>query len=404
MLRLAIFRYGDLATVPPFLRFIFPLASRPWRRRDIEEKPDGLPFLNTKGFVDFAPDDPEDPRNWGRPRCWYICVVAVFIVFNGTISSGLSAGCSTSIAEDFGVSQVAAGLTSTLFVLGYCAGPFIFAPISEFYGRRYLLYSTFILYLAFSALCSFAPNFGALLVGRLLAGTFVSAPLCATPGIIADLWDPLIRDNVMVMFAFSTWAGPSLGSVVAGLLADAKDWRWAFHLSLMLGAVALLFMFTIPETLGVTILKEKARRHRQARTAGLRTWKTEMEENDVSLLATYKTALLRPWVLLFDRISFLCSIYMGIVFLLQFMLFSIYPIVFQDIRRWSAAVAQLPLLGAVAGAAVAAVGVLFDTKRRQKVFDRRGYLVPEDHLFTAKIGGIGFPVFMFWFAWTGNFG
>jgi MFS family permease len=403
MLRFAVFKYGDLAPIPSFVRFIFPLASRPWRRRDLEEKPDTVPYVNAKGFVDFAPGDEEDPRNWGRPRCWYICIVAVFIVLNGTISSGLSSGSITSIAKEFGVSQVAAGLSTTLFVLGYCAGPFVFAPLSEFYGRRWLLYCTFLSYLAFTALCAFAPNFGSLLVGRFFSGTFVSAPLCTAPGVIADLWDPLIRDNIMVLFAFAVWAGPSLGTVLAGLLAEAKDWRWAFYFSLMLGALAVIFMITIPETLAVTILKEKAIRHRQARTAGLTTWKTEEEDSDVSIVATYKTALLRPWVLLFDSISLLAAIYMAVVFLLQFMLFSIYPIIFQDIRGWSSAIAQLPILGAVVGAAIAAIGILFDTQRRMRVYQKRGYLVPEDHLLIAKIGGVGFSVSMFWFAWTGHF-
>lgn len=36
-----------------------------------------------------------------------------------------------SIAEWFDVSEEAAGLTITLFLLGYCAGPLIFAPLSE---------------------------------------------------------------------------------------------------------------------------------------------------------------------------------------------------------------------------------------------------------------------------------
>ena len=403
MLRLAISKYGDLAPIPTFLRFIFPFASRPWRKRDLEEKPDTVPYLNGRGFVDFSPDDEEDPRNWGRARCWYICIVAIFIVSNGTISSGLSSGSITSIADEFGVSQVAAGLTTTLFVLGYCAGPFVFAPLSEFYGRRWLVYVTFLAYLAFTVLCAFAPNFGSLLVGRFLSGTFIAAPLSATPGIIADLWEPLIRDNVMVLFAVSTWGGPSLGTVLAGLLSEAKNWRWAFYFSLMLGALTVLFMTTLPETLAVTILKEKAMRHRQARTAGLTTWRTDVEEAHVSLLATYKTALLRPWALLFDMISFLCAIYMGVIFLLQFMLFSIYPIVFQEIRGWSSAVAQLPLLGAVVGAVFAAIGILIDTQRRKRVFRRRGYLVPEDHLFLAKVGGVGFSATMFWFAWTGQF-
>lgn len=36
---------------------------------------------------------------------------------------------------DLGVSPEAAGLVTTMFLFGYCAGPLIWAPLSEFYGR-----------------------------------------------------------------------------------------------------------------------------------------------------------------------------------------------------------------------------------------------------------------------------
>ncbi|KAJ6780084.1 hypothetical protein PWT90_01013 [Aphanocladium album] len=393
---------------PSCFQYIFPIASRPWRQPDIEanEKLGELPYVNARGFVDFRPSDPENPRNWSRPRCWYICGVAIFLALNGTVASGLSSGCADAVASHFGVSTVAANLTTTLFVAGYCGGPFLFAPLSEFYGRRWLVYFTFSLYLAFTILCAVAPNFASLLVGRFLSGLFVSGPLCAAPGIVADLWDPLVRDNIMVLFALAVWAGPSLGTVAAALLADAKDWRWVFYFALMLGAVTVAAMVTVPETLAASILKEKAQRHRQAYTSGRESWKTEEEASTVSLLATYKTAMVRPWALLFDSISALCAIYMGVVFLLQFMLFSVYPIIFHEKRAagWSTTNAQLPLLGAVVGALIGAVFILFDTRRRGRVFQRRGYLVPEDHLRNAKIGGIGFPVCMFWFAWTGQYG
>jgi hypothetical protein len=37
-------------------------------------------------------------------------------------------------AKDFRVSEEAARLTISFFLLGYCAGPFVFAPLSEIYG------------------------------------------------------------------------------------------------------------------------------------------------------------------------------------------------------------------------------------------------------------------------------
>lgn len=395
---------GDCAAVTPRkLRFICPFASRPWRQQDVEKAEHEVPYLNVKGYVDFWDGDPEDPRNWSKARSWYISLAFIFLVLNGTLTSSITSGCSASIGTEFGVSEVATSLNSTLFLLGYCAGPFFFAPLSEFYGRRWLTIVTFLAYMAFDILCAYAPNFGSLLVGRALAGTFVSGPLCTAPGILADLWKPLDRSGIMGLFAVAIWAGPSLGPIVGAFLDEAKGWRWAFYFVLMMGAAGILVMLTVPETHAPTILLEKAKRHRQTRIAGFTDVKTETEDNDRTLLDTYKVALLRPWALLFDLISFLSAIYMAVVFMLQFMLFSIYPVVFQEMRGWTAAVAQLPLLGSVVGAFVAVAIIFIDNRRRQKVFERKGYLEPEDGLGVARVRGIGFAVFMFCFAWTGPY-
>ncbi len=173
--------------------------NKPFRTKDLTI--DAHPHINDKGYIDFAPGDIENPKNWSRGRRWQITVCAVLLVMNATFASSSPSGCLESISRYFGVSMVAAGLTITLFLLGYVAGPLVFAPLSEFYGRRWIFFITFSLYLAFNFLCAFAPNFGSLLVGRFLCGIFVSAPLSNAPGVLADLWDPLDRGNAMAAFS-----------------------------------------------------------------------------------------------------------------------------------------------------------------------------------------------------------
>ncbi|KAM0743584.1 hypothetical protein ACQRIT_001843 [Beauveria bassiana] len=125
---------------------------------------------------------------------------------------------------------------------------------------------------------------------------------------------------------------------------------------------------------------------------------------EVSLLATYKTVVARSWALLFDPISALCAAYMGLVFLLQFMLFSVYSILFHEIRRWSTTNAQLPLLGAVVGAVIARhFHPLRHTASKSSLWETGATWSPKTTLRSAKIRGIGFPICMFWLAWTGQY-
>lgn len=302
-------------------------TAKPYRNNNIKHTGDHPPHLNDDGHLTFDEDDIENPLNWTFLRRAYITVCAVLLVVNATFASASPSGCLPSIEEYFHVSSEAAGLTITLFLLGYCAGPLLFAPLSEFYGRRPLFYITFLLYIAFNFLCAFAPNFGALLVGRFLTGTFVSAPLSNAPGVLADLWPPLERGVAMAGFALMVWAGPALGPVISGFLQLTKGtegWRWSFYVLLFLGAFTAVFMFTIPETYGPVILYTKAQRIRKAKIPGYEDVKAPIESTNRSLMSIYKVALTRPWMILFDPISLLCAIYMSVVYLLLYMLFAIY--------------------------------------------------------------------------------
>lgn len=380
-------------------------VNKPYRTRDLDHTEP--PFLDDAGFLAFKPDDIENPQNWSTPRRIAVTISAVMLVMNATFASSAPSGCIPSIAKDFGISTEAAALTVTLFLLGYCAGPLLFAPLSELYGRRWIFYISFTMYIAFNFLCAFAPNFGSLLVGRFLTGTLVSAPLSNAPGVLADIWSPLERANAMALFSTMVWIGPALGPVVAGFLELKKDWHWAFYVLIWLGAGTWLIMLTIPETHAPTILLHKAKRVRKAKIPGYENVKAPAEKQDRSITSVFGVALTRPWVILFDPISLLCAIYLAVIYTLLYMLFSIYPIVFQERRGWNSGVGELPLIGTVVGAILGGSIVLYDTRRRTKKIERGEIkaddMEPEDRLPLAMVGGIGFAAAMFWFSWTAEF-
>ncbi|PHH59265.1 hypothetical protein CDD81_3522 [Ophiocordyceps australis] len=365
------------------------------------------PTLDSNGHLAFADNDIENPQNWSVGRRWAITLASVTLVMNATFASSAPSGCIPSLARHFHVSHEAAALTITLFLLGYCAGPLIFAPLSELYGRRWIFYLSFTAYIAFNFLCAFAPNFGGLLVGRFITGTLVSAPLSNAPGVLADIWDPIERGNAMAGFTVMVWVGPALGPVVAGFLELKKDWRWSFYVLLWLGGLTWFIMLTIPETHAPTILRHKAERLRKVQVPGHQNVRAASEIKDKSFASVFKVALTRPWVILFDPISFLCAVYMSVVYTLLYMLFEIYPIVFQEKRGWNAGVGELPLIGTVVGACIGGLCVSIESHLQVKKV-RNGTLNvqdmrPEDRLPLTMVGGITFAISMFWLAWTAEY-
>lgn len=101
-----------------------------------DESNDGLkkPMLDGKEHLTFSPGDPDNPRAWSIGQKCYMTGVSILLVMNATFASSAPTGTFESIQNDFKVSEEGAGLVTTLFLLGYCAGPLIWAPFSEFYG------------------------------------------------------------------------------------------------------------------------------------------------------------------------------------------------------------------------------------------------------------------------------
>lgn len=208
----------------------------------------------------------------------------------------------------------------------------------------------------------------------------------------------------MILFTVMTFVGPALGPVVSGFLELKKSWRWAFYVLLWLASITEIFLFTIPETLPSIILLNKARKIRKD-GSGTDHVIAPVETTDRRLVSIFKVALTRPWKILFDPISFLVALYYSVVYTLLYMLFSIYPIVFQQKRGWNAGVGELPLIGVVIGACLGGLFIYFLSVRekRKRVTASHHPKTPEDRLPAAMVGGILFAITIFWFAWTAEF-
>lgn len=120
-------------------------------------------------------------------------------IVNSTLGSSIPSGAIDFIAEDLGVSvQEQLVLPISVYLIGYVVGPSLCGPLSESFGRRLILLSTFIVYTAFTLGCALAPDWPALLVFRWICGMAASAPIAVVPGQYADIYsDPRARGRAM---------------------------------------------------------------------------------------------------------------------------------------------------------------------------------------------------------------
>ncbi|HVO39185.1 MAG TPA: MDR family MFS transporter [Spirochaetia bacterium] len=130
----------------------------------------------------------------------------------------------------------------TAYLLASTAMIPIYGKLSDLYGRKIIVLTGVILFLAGSVLSGQSRSMTELIVFRALQGLGAAGIFSMAFTVIADLFPPAERGRYSglfgAVFGTSSIAGPLLG----GFLTDALSWRWVFYVNMPVGLVALLFI------------------------------------------------------------------------------------------------------------------------------------------------------------------
>ncbi|KAL2259888.1 hypothetical protein VTK26DRAFT_6272 [Humicola hyalothermophila] len=353
-------------------------------------------------IVDFLPQDASNAMQYPKYKKWTITLLqAVATLAVAFVSTAYSGGV-MDVLMYFRISTTVSILGVSLFVLGFAIGPLLWAPLSEFYGRQIVFFITYCALTAFSAGAAGAQNIETLIILRFFAGAFGASPLTNSGGVIADMFNAEERGMAAGIFAMAPFLGPSIGPIAGGFLGDAEGWRWVQGLmAIFTGVLWIACSLYVPETYAPVLLRRRAEKLSEM------TGKVYVSKMDLikktSRSEQVKTALLRPWVLLFrEPIVFLTSIYLAIVYGTLYLMFAAFPIVFQRGRGWSAGIGGLAFIGVAVGMLAAVVYSILDNRRYMRVAAASpgGVAPPEARLPLAIVGSVLLPVGLFWFAWT----
>ena len=155
-----------------------------------------------KTIVSFSDGDSGNPYSWPKGKKVFVLVAGIISVTNSTLGSSLPSNAIGRIAPHFHVTnEQQLVLPVSLYLVGYVFGPVVFGPLSETYGRRAIMISTFVIFTLFTMACALAPNWPAFLVFRLICGFMASSPITVVGGLYADIFaDPVIRGRAMALF------------------------------------------------------------------------------------------------------------------------------------------------------------------------------------------------------------
>jgi MFS family permease len=158
-----------------------------------------------------------------------------------------------------------------------------------------------------------APNIGALLSCRFIAGFFAAAPLTLAGGAISDVWDTNERGFAIALFAAAPYGGPVLGPIVGGFVGETIGWRWTLWVNMIFAGVVTLSLATVPETYAPVILKHRAKKIRQE--SGDNSYVTEQEAFKRPLAGIVVETLVRPFQMLVQEpILLLMSLYIALIY------------------------------------------------------------------------------------------
>ena len=114
------------------------------------------------------------------------------------------------------------------------------------YGARPLFIGSISLFIVASGLCSIAPSSVALIQFRLVQGTAAGIIQPLAQAILLDIYPQRDHGRMLAIWGATIMAGPILGPVLGGVIADLSSWRWIFVLNVPLGLIAILGLGQVP--------------------------------------------------------------------------------------------------------------------------------------------------------------
>jgi DHA2 family multidrug resistance protein len=135
---------------------------------------------------------------------------------------------------------------STWVLTSYLVANAIILPLSgwlaNYFGRKRLLTSAVVGFTLASFGCGLAPNLTALVLFRILQGTFGGSLQPLSQAVLLETFPPEERGKAMGFWGLGIVVAPILGPVLGGWLTDSYSWRWVFYINLPVGIVAVMMI------------------------------------------------------------------------------------------------------------------------------------------------------------------
>ncbi|KAH8830731.1 MFS general substrate transporter [Flagelloscypha sp. PMI_526] len=215
---------------------------------DLSADPEKLKTLRaTKSRAEREEDEEwaiseANPRNWSKRKKWTMLSVVSLYAFVTPLASSMMAPGLLETSKQYNIQNpTVLALTLSIFQLSFALGPLVLAPLTEIYGRTWVLHLANIFFLLFNVGCALSPTVGSLIAFRFLSGLAGGAPISIGGGSVADLFSEKDRAAALSVYTL----GPLVGPVVfSHLLAQTIGPKYVFWI--IAGMCGVISLFGIP--------------------------------------------------------------------------------------------------------------------------------------------------------------
>jgi DHA1 family bicyclomycin/chloramphenicol resistance-like MFS transporter len=145
------------------------------------------------------------------------------------------------------VSEV--NLTLVLFFMFLAVGIIFSGPLSDRYGRRPVLITSLLTYIAFSLLCAAAPSLWVLILARIFQALGAGGMMSVSTALVKDCFDGKVREVVLSIVQGMTVIAPMASPVAGAAILSVASWRETFLVLAIIGGVCLVGALLMTETL-----------------------------------------------------------------------------------------------------------------------------------------------------------